>query len=219
MRVLDDWQLTAERAAIHLPTRTVVVADLHLGYERCRHRAGEAVPWRSLADELTPLQRLLHREELSRLVIAGDLFEDARREREELLDQLVTWLDETEVELVGIVPGNHDKGLERSSLSVFKEGILLDHWLVVHGDRPLPDQPCIQGHEHPRLRWREASGPCYLFQKQRLILPAYSADAAGVNVLHEPRWQDMRVAAIAGERVLDFGRLAELRRRLPSLVQ
>ena len=36
MRVFTDWELTPDRAAVHLPTRTAVVADLHLGYAEAR---------------------------------------------------------------------------------------------------------------------------------------------------------------------------------------
>src|SRR5438270_5847367 len=37
MIVHEDWLLTPVRAAVHLPTATAVVADLHLGYELARH--------------------------------------------------------------------------------------------------------------------------------------------------------------------------------------
>ena len=39
-----NWLLTPERAAIHLPTATAVLADLHLGYNEVRCGTGEAVP-------------------------------------------------------------------------------------------------------------------------------------------------------------------------------
>ena len=42
MRVHEDWLLTAQRVAIHVPTRTAVLADLHLGYDAARQRRGEA---------------------------------------------------------------------------------------------------------------------------------------------------------------------------------
>src|SRR5262249_34562148 len=42
MRIHRDWLLTPERAAVHLPTATAIVADLHLGYNHARRRTGEA---------------------------------------------------------------------------------------------------------------------------------------------------------------------------------
>src|SRR4051812_26604126 len=108
MRVLDDWLLTPLRAAVHLPTGTAVVADLHLGYDRVRRRGGEAVPARPFAAPLAPLRALLHEHGLRRLLIAGDLFEDGRCAPEEMAAELLAWVGEAGLELT-IVPGNHDR--------------------------------------------------------------------------------------------------------------
>lgn len=219
MRVLGEWLLTPQRAAVHLPTRTAVAADLHLGYDRVRRHGGEALPFRTTAAELAPILDLLRRESITRLVVGGDLFEDARRGREAMLEELRAWLVEAGVELVGVVPGNHDRGLGSSSLPVFPDGLDVGGWRVVHGDRAMPVGPCVQGHEHPCLRWRGAAGPCYLVAEGHLVLPAYSADAAGGNVLASSRWDGHRACVIAGEAVLDFGKVGELRRKLPGAVQ
>jgi metallophosphoesterase superfamily enzyme len=55
------------------------------------------------------------------------------------------------------------------------------------------------------------AAPCYLQRRDRLVLPAFSRDAAGVNVLSDARWQEYRCWIIAGDRVLDFGEVAEVR--------
>src|SRR4051812_45818685 len=111
MRVLDEWELTPWRVAVHLPSATAVVADLHLGYDRVRRRNGEAVPVRTARDELAPLLTAMRQTNARHLVIAGDLFEDARVERDELIAEFSSWLTEAGVELAGVVPGNHDRGL------------------------------------------------------------------------------------------------------------
>jgi metallophosphoesterase superfamily enzyme len=211
--VLGEWLLTPARAAVHVPTRTAVVADLHLGYDRVRRRGGEAVPARPLAAELAPLADLLARRGLRRLVIAGDLFEDGRCQREEVVEELLGWLGQADVELAGVVPGNHDRGLGSSRLPVCPEGVVLGGWRVVHGDGERPPGPVVQGHEHPCLRWRPGvEGPCFLVGEGHLVLPAYSRDAAGGNVLGRARWAGYRCCAIAGEAVLDFGAVEGLRR-------
>ena len=214
MRVLDDWLLTPARAAIHTPTATAVVADLHLGYDRVRRRRGDAVPVRLVADELAALRLELAHQGVSRLVIAGDLFEDGRHERDEVLRELIAWLQVSAIELVGVVPGNHDRlgasvEVDGWSMPLFPEGVKLGGWHVVHGDGVLPPSRVVQGHEHPWLRWRRGvEGPCYLVGEGRLVLPAMSADAAGVNVWGDVRWRGYRACAIAGTRVLDFGEVA-----------
>lgn len=213
MRVLGDWLLTPQRAAVHLPTATAVIADLHLGYDGVRRRGGEAVPTGSLSSALDPLRDLFTQQSIARLVIAGDLFEDGRGHGE-LAEAFAGWLTDRAVQLLALVPGNHDRGLPAGSLPVCPDGVRLGEWLVIHGDRPHPGGPVVQGHEHPWFRWRSGvEGPCFLVGPDHLILPAYSTDAAGTNVLRQERWPAYHCVAIAGERVLDFGELANLRRR------
>lgn len=220
MGPLPDWQLTPEKAALHLPTRTAVVADLHLGYGLARQRRGEMVPQCRMEDVLLPLRVGLNREKIQRLVLAGDVLEDGRCEG--VIEVLLEWLSKAEIELVGVVPGNHDRGLDRyrDRLPLFPEGLELASWHILHGDQPLVGQTLlsgkgsqiVQGHLHPCLRWGRITAPCYLANEDHLILPAFSLDAAGVNVLHDPRWQAYRCFAIAENKVMDFGEVKACRR-------
>ncbi|HEX5272751.1 MAG TPA: hypothetical protein VFW33_19775 [Gemmataceae bacterium] len=217
MRVHDEWLLTAERVAVHLPTRTAVAADLHLGYDQARQRRGDAVPITGLDDLLRALAGLAAAHALRRLVVAGDLFEDTAGRA--LVPDLLRWLEAHGLELAGVVPGNHDRGLARDSsgLPACPEGVRLGEWLVIHGDGALPPGRLVMGHFHPCLRWGgRIAAPCYLVGADRHVLPAFTSDAAGVDVLIGRRWRDYRCGVIAGPDVLDFGpvaRLADLRRR------
>jgi metallophosphoesterase superfamily enzyme len=210
MRVLTDWALTPARAAVHLPTHTAVLADLHLGYGEARQRAGDAVPVTPVGDALTPLRPVIASYGVRRLVVAGDLFEE--RPPAGLVEDLLSWLADAGVELAAVVPGNHDRGIGKvPGLRVCEAGFDLGGWRVVHGDGPRPAGRVVQGHEHPWLRWaNDLSAPCYLVGGGHLVLPAFSADAAGVNVLHAARWSAYRCCAIAGDVVLDFGEIAAL---------
>ena len=217
MRVLDDWLLTSARAAVHLPTATAVIADVHLGYAEARHRGGEAVPGQSVASVLNPLRRVVDLHHVRRLVVAGDLFEAGAVLS--MVTELFAWCAAAGVELLGVVPGNHDRGLaaRATELSLYPEGVRLGDWCIVHGDRDLPDSAVVQGHEHPVARWNDrVGGPCYLVSGRRLILPAFSPDAAGVNVIRRKRWHAFRCCVISGEQVLDFGRLGELEARMTN---
>ncbi len=215
MQGADGWVLTAARAAIHVPTATAVVADLHLGYGEARRRSGEAVPAPSVAALLEPLRGAFQDHAVQRLIIAGDLFEAGISNV--VVDELLAWLHEQSVELAAVVPGNHDRGIARAAdrLPLRPDGMDIGGWRVVHGDGPLPAGAVVHGHEHPCFR-RSArvSASCYLLGTERLILPAYTADAAGVNVLSGRRWQGLRCAVIVGAEVLDFGPVEELRARL-----
>ncbi len=50
-----DWHLTFRRIAIHVPTATAVVADLHLGYQDARRQCGDAIPSVDVETQLAPL--------------------------------------------------------------------------------------------------------------------------------------------------------------------
>jgi metallophosphoesterase superfamily enzyme len=231
MRVHSDWFLTPQRAAVHLPTATAVLADMHLGYDEVRRRHGEAIPHFDQGDLLTALQTMVGQHKVRRLVIAGDLFEDGRASHGDA-EWLWDWLQERGVDLTAVIPGNHDRGLPcplragSRDLPLRAHGVELGGWRVLHGDGRLPRGRVIQGHIHPALRMaggvtrpapsapRFAGGtflsPCYLVGPRRIVLPAFSADATGVNVLGDRRWRSFRCYVPAGNLVLDFGPVARL---------
>jgi metallophosphoesterase superfamily enzyme len=216
MRVHDDWLLTPQRAAVHVPTATAVVADLHLGYGEARRARGEAVPVTSPAEALVPLTHLAAAG-VRRLVIAGDLFEDGCRE--DIVSDFLAWAEGVRLELAGVVPGNHDRSLQRSAgrLPLRPEGVTLGAWQIVHGDEALPEGAVVHGHYHPCLRWgRALTAPCYLTAPGRLVLPAFSGDARGVNILRDPRWVGYECYAVAGEKVHDLGPVSRLRRSVEA---
>jgi putative SbcD/Mre11-related phosphoesterase len=199
-----------------LPTATAVIADVHLGYDHARRRGGEAVPEFSLEESLSALRRLWVCHPVRSLVIAGDLCEDASGIA--LLPSLRAELASAGVAVTGVVPGNHDRGLARNShgLPLFPDGVQLGNWRVLHGDGTLPRGRVVHGHVHPCLRVRDGSRvACYLHRATRIVLPAFSADAAGVNVLRNDGCLGYRCCAIVGDRVLDFGELDALRTRNP----
>ena len=207
--VHEEWLLTRYRAAIHVPTATAVAADLHLGYAQARGRRGDALPWRALAEELADLRTLAELQGVRRLVLAGD-FTHAGMD-ETLLAEFVAWLAATRLEVVAWVLGNHDrKGAGVACLPGSAEAYILGTWKIVHGDDTLPNGRCVFGHYHPCLHWRGARAPCYLIGQEQLVLPAFSRDAAGVNVLRDNRWARHRCCAIVGERILDYGPVADL---------
>jgi metallophosphoesterase superfamily enzyme len=199
MRVHDDWWLTPERVAVHLPTSTAVLADLHLGYAEARRRRGDAVPVPAVSELLKPLAVVLYRQQVNRVVVAGDLLEDGLSS---VVQDLLTWFARRDAKLVAVVPGNHDRKKPETlhSLPLFPEGYLLDDWLVVHGDRPLPARPVVCGHLHPTIKIAGRRRPCFVAGLDRLLLPAYSLDARGSNVLHSA---GQRYLVAVGEHVVE----------------
>ena len=196
--VLDDWLLSAWRVAIHRPTATAVIADVHLGYSQARRDAGDAVPLQGVDNGMALLSCAQLHTGFRRLVVAGDMFEKAFTE--EPYAAFVGLLDRLEVEWVGLVPGNHDRKLP-GYVPLWEHGVHLGPWHICHGDgEPVPGKRVI-GHWHPSVRRQGRKVACYLIKEDQLVLPAFSSDAAGADVDRDRRWEGYERWVIAGNRV------------------
>ncbi len=215
----DGWRLAPEGAAVHLGERTAVIADVHLGYEWARSARGDHLPAHSLVETRAKLARLLDRAAIDRLVVAGDMVESSRpcRRTAEDVHLLARWLADRGVQLVGLA-GNHDP----RRLPALPETCGVAGWTVSHGHRTLDVPRLISGHLHPALRAGGRTAPCFLVGPSRIVLPAFSPDAAGWDVaagalppgLHI---ESLRCIAGAGGELLDFGPLSALRRKFAAL--
>ncbi len=215
----EGWNLVPEGAMVHRQLGTAVISDVHLGYEWARGSAGDMVPAHSLAETLKRLTLLTQRFPIQKLVVAGDLVESASACARTWQDvsSLVRWLTERSIELVHI-HGNHE-GHEPTHLPLQIE---LGGWGIAHGHRPLRAGRWIIGHHHPALRVEEISAPCFLVHPQWIVLPAFSSNAAGLDVIGRGlpgnlRELDFQCIVPAEGQLLDFGNLVALRARLRPL--
>jgi putative SbcD/Mre11-related phosphoesterase len=223
-----EWQLAPEGAAIHPGEKTAVIADVHLGYEWARGLAGDCVPAHSLAETLEQLASLLARASIDRLVVAGDLVECPRRCFRTAADiaRLADWLNARGVSLLPI-EGNHDRSLAWMTrpqpleagpgalVPTLGRTLQVAGWTIAHGHRPAAGRRSITGHHHPVLRVSGRTAPCFLAAVDRIILPAFSHNAAGLDVLTARipetwRQHSFRCLASTGTGLLDFGPLDEL---------
>ncbi|MCS6976301.1 MAG: DEAD/DEAH box helicase [Gemmatales bacterium] len=182
VRIEDGLLLTAQRAAVHLPSHSAVIADVHLGYDTARQASGEAVPSLGWTGLRRRLETLLSRFPLRRLVVAGDLVENGRQDKP--VRELLGWLAERGIEL-WLVPGNHDRGLGLlDGLRLAPDGMRLGRWLVRHTYDSSLMHPQIIGHHHPTVRLRDwpRPVPCFLVRSGLIVLPASSDDAAGMRM-------------------------------------
>ncbi len=212
--------------------RTLVIADLHLGYEVSMAREGFYLP-RVFHEVVGKLKGILERERPKRLVIDGDLkhsFVPEWREREEL-KAFVEEVSPLVNELV-LVRGNHDVGtlwLRELGVEVVDE-LEVGGWKLVHGHKLVEGERFIIGHEHPAIRLRDEVGalvkvPAFLVGRELIVLPAFSPWAYGNDVLREIVSPFLRAYDISKARVLvpledellDFGELGKLSRALGSL--
>jgi uncharacterized protein len=212
MQVFDRWLLLPQRIALHEPSATAVLADAHLGYSAARQRLGDAVPWGAVEDEMQPLATAATGHEIRQLIVAGDLFE--RGFDAAICQQFQDALDRLGIDLLGVVPGNHDRGIEAASdLPLFPTGIDWHGWRISHGDQAVESPRAIMGHWHPAIRWKRRKLPAFMVRGNHLVLPAFSRDAAGADVQTDERWRGWTGFAIVGDEVIDLKELPSARQQ------
>lgn len=206
---LDNGLVLDARRAVFLPaSRTLAVADLHLGYAWAKRTRGALLPVvdDDSADRLTELQRTY---QPRRLVVLGDIVQEALAlpALEKLLRDFYERLGSAS-ELIFCL-GNHDRHLERLvrdwQLPVTcQHQFAIDGHELLHGDQlprlteevpfALEASPRVSrliGHEHPAFTLGDglasrAKCPAFLVADGLLVLPAFSSWAAGCEFGRQP---------------------------------
>lgn len=180
-------RVTGEGLAWLPEARTIVVADVHLGYDLAARRRGgflpEAMSGAAAGERLIGLARAY---DATRLVVAGDLRHSTRDVDDVERAEVVAFANVIRRELLlDVVLGNHDAG---DSLAGDGHALVsIDNVDVVHvPPRARPARMTICGHLHPRITLRDETGtsaryPCVLASSATVILPAFSEWAGGTE--------------------------------------
>ena len=208
MGSMDVWEaealpgglaLDADRAVFHAPSRTLLVADLHLGFEWVQRARGHMIPLGRADDAPARLRAVVERWGARRVVVLGDVVHgDARLEG--VRSALVALLRTLPGLEWHVVLGNHDRGLATAVHGLGIRGVTCgmewreDGWLGVHGDHwPSAGEGVrvVSGHEHPmvdvgRPGTGEVRVPAFVVGDRGVILPAFSPWAAGSVVGRRP---------------------------------
>ncbi len=217
------WRFLHEGALFHTREKVAVVSDLHLGYEQSRAVRGDFLP----VDSGEPLRKVLgamfRRSGCRTLVVAGDILESSAvlRQNPAFLVQFNGWIRSQGVEPV-FLRGNHDSpGLADTAMRYE-----IDGWCISHGHEEPLDQPAgrrrITGHLHPVLRWGGRKWRAFLSGPDRILLPAFSLDAAGADILdfrHFPNeiWGGHECLICRSGDVVSFGSLTTLRSNVATM--
>ncbi len=196
--------------AVLLPaSRTLVVADVHLGKSAAFRARGLAVPEGDTRRDLERLRVLAGSTASRRLVLAGDLFHSPAGLTPEIEDAIAAWLDGLgDLGIpVTLVLGNHDRKLRHLPGGLATADALdCDGIAVVHDPADAePGTPTLAGHLHPVARIADGRRtslrlPCFHLRDQLLTLPAFGSFTGGRIV--EPRLGD-RLFVAPGDRVLE----------------
>jgi uncharacterized protein len=206
------------RAALLPSSRTLLVADLHLGKAATFRRAGIPVPEGSAQRDLERLAQLVREHDVRRLVVLGDLFHAKGGCTPQVFAEFAAVrarMADTEVVLV---LGNHDRAVGQLPASLGIDACLpsLDEPPLHFVHEPAtgvagPDRHLftVAGHLHPTVSIRSPSGDrladrCFVAEPSVLVLPAFGSFTGGHRV--EPA-EGMRFWIARDDGVVDVTRI------------
>lgn len=237
LRISKELVISTLGCAFHSPSGSVLLADLHIGYETVLEGEGFAMPRVQNEQMLERINAAIDRFDPDSLIIVGDFKHNFDR------NLSAEWNGvEKMVEAVSkrsrmiVIRGNHDNYLANI---LSKRGIELKHELllgdlkIVHGHKTTApwDGGMVFGHEHPAITLREATGasvkiPCFLYSPDanRLVLPAFSPLALGSDIIRTPDEERMipllrntgtgsyLVYGFSSDQLLNYRSISDLRR-------
>ena len=205
--------LLPERAAFLPESRTLLVADAHVGKAVSFRTLGVPVPRGTTTENLDQLSALVADSAALRIVFLGDFLHSRRSHAPATLGAIARWREaHPDLELT-LVRGNHDDragdppaGLR---IDVVDEPLPLGPFALCHDPKPVAGRYVLAGHWHPCISVRGRAFerlrlPCFWFgddsgtrpQHAVGVLPAFGA-FTGMHRI-EPRPGD-RIFPVAGD--------------------
>ena len=206
MRILPNIEIVD--LALYFDS-TLVIADVHIGYEEALNKQGILVPRLQFDEMLKRMKKifaLLKNKEIEKIIVNGDLkhefgtiSEQEWRNTLKFIDLLAKHCSE-----IILIKGNHDTILapiaKKRNVNI-KEFFLIPSKkiLITHGDK-IPDKELLKlvstiiiGHEHPAVSLKE--GPrveqykCFLkgkYEGKNLIVqPSFNSIVEGTDILRD----------------------------------
>lgn len=200
----------AERALWWPRTRTLFVADVHLGKAECLRAAGQALPIGANETDLDRIGQLLAAHAAKRFVILGDWVHGPASVTPEL-DRALRRFREAHatVECV-LVLGNHDRRAraegERWGFRACAEGSRLDGIACWHQPPSgAAAVPSLSGHLHPAVglhgRNERLTLPCFWRRGPSLVLPAFGRLTGTFQIDPAP---DDEVILVVGRKLVRY---------------
>lgn len=202
MMLTKDIELIDGLPIIYIKSlESLVVADLHLGYEGVMAKKGALLPKINLTKTLEMLTTALQKTKAKKIIVDGDIKNEFSTVDQEEFNELFDFIQfgkEKKVELI-LIKGNHDNFVERYKdsfkLQIYRQEAKLSSYLFFHGEE-LPKETkgvkmLIMGHEHPAIGVFNAVGSkeklrCFLYGSYKriplLVLPAMNYFAAGTDI-------------------------------------
>ncbi len=220
-----DWRgltLLPERAVWRAPSRTLFVADVHLGKAAAFRAAGLPAPAGTTRENLPRLAALIDAFAARRLVILGDLFHARAALAGGSLEALKEWRARRPGLALTLVTGNHDAaaGAAPAGLDIAEvappapvDGVECRHYPLEAPGEDGP--PLLAGHLHPAVRLggpgRDSLRlPCFVMRGRQLILPAFGEFTGAALVSPDA---ETALCAVAEDRLVPLAAAAARRFR------
>jgi len=209
----DRVTLLPERAVWLTDSRSLLVADLHLGKAQSFRRAGIPVPAGTTAATLGRLGTLIERHAPAELIVLGDFLHGPLAQQGPAIDALALWRARYPRLPIRMVRGNHDDAAgdppKRCGIECLTAPLARAAFALCHD----PDEPAdrfkLAGHVHPVISLRGAIDRarlgCFWLRRDALVLPAFGDFTGGWEVRAK---SGERTFAIADGQVFDVGTLA-----------
>ena len=169
--------------ALVLPDHSLLcVSDLHLGKSaRIARRSGVMLPPYEVQATLEKLSDEIDAVSPKTVICLGDSFDDLAAS-EELAESDHAWITQLQAGRRWIwIEGNHDPGpvsLGGDHLAQTVIGGLTFRHIATH-------EPAeVSGHYHPKHRLAGRSRPAFVYDENRLIMPAFGAYTGGLSTHH-----------------------------------
>ena len=176
--------LLPEKAAFLAASRTLLIADAHIGKAVSFRALGVPVPRGTTSETLDALSALVASWRARRIVFLGDFLHSARAHAPATLGAVARWRRaHASLELV-LVRGNHD---DRAGdpppylgMRVVDEPFVLDGFALCHHPRPRRGAYVLAGHLHPCVSlggraFDHLRLPCFWLGDDVGVLPAFGA--------------------------------------------
>jgi len=167
--------------ALHIPGEAALcVSDLHLGKsDRIARRGGALLPPYEARETLARLEADILATEARHVICLGDSFDDLAAQ-DSLGEAERLWLARLQAGRRWVwIEGNHDPGpveLGGTHLAEAALGGLIFRHIAVDGATGE-----VSGHYHPKHRVGGTARAAFLYDKSRLILPAYGTYTGGLS--------------------------------------
>ena len=176
--------LLADKAAFLPASRTLLVADAHIGKAVTFRALGVPVPRGTTSETLSVLSALIASWRARRVVFLGDFLHSAHAHAPATLGAVARWRRAHAALEIVLVRGNHDDragdpppGL---GMRVVDEPFELDGFALCHHPRPRRGAYVLAGHLHPCVSlggraFDHLRLPCFWFGDAVGVLPAFGA--------------------------------------------